>query len=360
MAFLDNNGVETLVSILKNKITNAFASKSDLGSKQDVLVSGTNIKTVNGNSLIGSGNISIEDKDAYRLEYPYELYGSFQAKTTLYPKNIVFTALDGTLISSAKSAGFNTNKSLATDYFNPFGPIYYYDGTNSVSANKYVSGNHLKSFGLVQAQYAFNVPANAWVKGRPVYLVCVTLNNTVRVSSTTQTLPNGPDGFVYMMLGIACGTGSGTGANDFYLTPSHPIYHYAVGSGIRLYLNQPVEKGSKVLQLEIQDWGNEYVLLDGLNLFSRQSFVSATGMDYDAIEIIITDDNLSPEFNGVERRRYYFYDYSELTTYACIYKDLGGQNNIMIDSASEANSITIEGHTFTIDDYYNSWTCPHN
>lgn len=360
MAFLDNNGVETLVSTLKTKIANAFASKSDLGSKQDVLVSGTNIKTVNSNSLIGSGNISVEDKDAYRLEYDHEGYGSFQAKTVLYPKNIVFTALDGTLISSAKSSGINTNKSLATDYFNPFGPIYYYDGVNSVSANNYVSGEYLKSFGLVQAQYAFNVPANNWVKGRPVYLTCYMLNNTARISSITQTLPNGPNGLVYIMLGIARGTGSGTGSNDFYLTTSHPIYYYAVGSGVRLYLNQPPLNGSNVLQLEIQDWGNEYVLLDGSGLFDGQYFVSATGMDYDAIEIFITDDNLAPEFNGVERRRYYFYDYSELTTDACIYKDLGGQNNIIIDYASEASSITIEGHTFTIDSYYNSWTCPHN
>lgn len=31
----------------------------DLSSKQDVLVSGTNIKTINGNSLLGSGNITI-------------------------------------------------------------------------------------------------------------------------------------------------------------------------------------------------------------------------------------------------------------------------------------------------------------
>ena len=32
----------------------------DVSTKQDVLVSGTNIKTINGNSLLGSGNITIE------------------------------------------------------------------------------------------------------------------------------------------------------------------------------------------------------------------------------------------------------------------------------------------------------------
>lgn len=36
------------------------ASSSDLANKQDTLVSGTNIKTINGQSLLGSGNISIQ------------------------------------------------------------------------------------------------------------------------------------------------------------------------------------------------------------------------------------------------------------------------------------------------------------
>lgn len=33
----------------------------DIASKQDVLISGTNIKTINSNSLLGSGNISVQD-----------------------------------------------------------------------------------------------------------------------------------------------------------------------------------------------------------------------------------------------------------------------------------------------------------
>lgn len=40
--------------------TSTFATKDDLATKQDTLVSGTNIKTVNGNSLLGEGNIEIQ------------------------------------------------------------------------------------------------------------------------------------------------------------------------------------------------------------------------------------------------------------------------------------------------------------
>ena len=39
--------------------TSNFATKAEVQAKQDTLVSGTNIKTVNGNSLLGEGNIEI-------------------------------------------------------------------------------------------------------------------------------------------------------------------------------------------------------------------------------------------------------------------------------------------------------------
>ena len=45
--------------------------KTKLNEKQDLLVSGTNIKTINGSSLLGDGNITIEDgqdgKSAYQI-----------------------------------------------------------------------------------------------------------------------------------------------------------------------------------------------------------------------------------------------------------------------------------------------------
>ena len=39
--------------------TSSFATKADLANKQNLLVSGTNIKTINGQSLLGNGNIAI-------------------------------------------------------------------------------------------------------------------------------------------------------------------------------------------------------------------------------------------------------------------------------------------------------------
>ena len=62
-----SNTMPTKVSDLTNDsgyITNAaltdLATKEEVSAKQDTLVSGTNIKTINGNSILGSGNIVIE------------------------------------------------------------------------------------------------------------------------------------------------------------------------------------------------------------------------------------------------------------------------------------------------------------
>lgn len=49
-----------------NKLTNA-TEKSTWNGKQDALVSGTNIKTINNTSLLGSGNINIESGDTTYL-----------------------------------------------------------------------------------------------------------------------------------------------------------------------------------------------------------------------------------------------------------------------------------------------------
>lgn len=49
MGYLDNSGLSHVITKLKALIA----------SKQDALVSGTNIKTVNGNSLLGSGDLTV-------------------------------------------------------------------------------------------------------------------------------------------------------------------------------------------------------------------------------------------------------------------------------------------------------------
>lgn len=65
---------EYLTSIPENYVTDAelnekgYATTAQLNTKQDALVSGTNIKTVNGNSLLGEGNITIEGGSSITID----------------------------------------------------------------------------------------------------------------------------------------------------------------------------------------------------------------------------------------------------------------------------------------------------
>lgn len=59
-----NQTDDTAVDYIKNKPaipdTSDFATKTELNAKQDALVSGTNIKTINNQSILGEGNIEIQ------------------------------------------------------------------------------------------------------------------------------------------------------------------------------------------------------------------------------------------------------------------------------------------------------------
>lgn len=70
----DTNVIETVkvnntALPVSNKSVNidlsGYATTSALSNKQDTLVSGTNIKTINNNSLLGSGNIDIQAGGSY-------------------------------------------------------------------------------------------------------------------------------------------------------------------------------------------------------------------------------------------------------------------------------------------------------
>ncbi len=52
--------IATNTANIATNTANIATNTSNISKKQDTLVSGTNIKTVNGNSLLGSGNISID------------------------------------------------------------------------------------------------------------------------------------------------------------------------------------------------------------------------------------------------------------------------------------------------------------
>ena len=80
----------------KSNAAATYATKQEIAGKQDTLVSGTNIKTINGNSILGEGNI--------------EITSGSKVWTATANKNIrVDTSLNGA-ISLSNWTGYNTAK----------------------------------------------------------------------------------------------------------------------------------------------------------------------------------------------------------------------------------------------------------
>lgn len=95
------------------------ADSADLAAKQDSLVSGTNIKTVNGNSLLGSGNVAITGTDFWAW---MSLASNNTVSTTAYANvtGMLFTALANTVylvqvIGAYQTAATTTGIGLALD-----------------------------------------------------------------------------------------------------------------------------------------------------------------------------------------------------------------------------------------------------
>lgn len=57
---IDTDIIATKAELANYQPVGDYATKTELASKQDTLVSGTNIKTINGQSLLGEGNIEIQ------------------------------------------------------------------------------------------------------------------------------------------------------------------------------------------------------------------------------------------------------------------------------------------------------------
>ena len=85
-----------------------FAKPTDLNGKQDTLVSGTNIKTINNQSLLGSGNINIEGGSGEGL--------STEVKNAILDcfENVAWTSADGQQYYDALSDLFFPPKTLVS------------------------------------------------------------------------------------------------------------------------------------------------------------------------------------------------------------------------------------------------------
>lgn len=221
MATLDLAGIITRVCTdLKGK----FASKSELSTKQDLLVSGTNIKTINNNSLVGSGNITISYSDiiGYQLRTNYI---GMTASDSCGSGRIWLTSADGTKmvpINTSTSSSSTVAKTLNTRPIDPFGRIIYYEpfGTANSSLSPSVQWDQHQ----IVIGYSY---VKTLTNRLPVYLKCTPKRDGSAVmADIVQTLPSTKDGYIYIFLGTAYST------TAMELQMHHPVYYHD-GIGIR-------------------------------------------------------------------------------------------------------------------------------
>lgn len=197
--------------------------------------------------------------------------GTVKTKTACYRYQLLFQQTEDTwLTMNAVSNSTGTSKTMTTQAFNPFGPIYYYNRTSTVSAGSAVGATYLYTQIEFDLRYSFN-SGSTLTSGKGVYVICDPQSDgSVKLSTSpapiTQTLPTTADGKVYIYLGQASSTAK------VELSPTHPVYYYA-GGGVREWtgaVDEILEQGTdgnwtyrKYLNGMSECWGKITTTLTG-------------------------------------------------------------------------------------------------
>lgn len=163
-----------------------------------------------------------------------EYYGaSYKSLAACYRYILLFSSIDGLNLVPVNSVNNSTatTKTLTTNEFNPFGDIFYYATTTTVSSGGTFGNFTLyRQYELVDLRYSFNTGTTLTAK-KAVYMVCAPQTSgmvKLHTSPISQTLPNTYDGLLYIYLGQSYDT------YRISLVPDHPIYWYMDGQ-VSLY-----------------------------------------------------------------------------------------------------------------------------
>lgn len=103
-----------------------IATKDDTNGKQDTLVSGTNIKTINGNSILGSGNLNINTSLPANSDVTLQTL-SFHGGTNYSISGIYVLETDAVSLNGSVGSNASINFSIDRSYYSDFssGRWYY-------------------------------------------------------------------------------------------------------------------------------------------------------------------------------------------------------------------------------------------
>lgn len=134
------------------------ATQTALNAKQDTLVSGTNIKTLNGNSLLGSGNIAIQTNP--RLLGFSGILGTQTTSTNitichsvLIPANTLTTNSILQVIFRMYRQSGNVGQMYGRIYFNTTNSL---TGATLLNSTFQMNGAGVQFLGLVERNFSYN------------------------------------------------------------------------------------------------------------------------------------------------------------------------------------------------------------
>lgn len=181
------------------------------------------------------------DSDTNTIGYQLRVAGSTMPMAdTLYRYHIVFTSADNqTLVpANTDNNGATSTHTINQRPIDPFGEIYYYGSSTSVSAGSRPAVSVLWNQIAFTLGYSFSGRLTAYA---PIYLKCAPQTDGSAIIDAaepyTQSLPTADDGKIYIYLGVA------VSVTNIELHLKHPIYYYKDGA-IRLWTNAAATSGT--------------------------------------------------------------------------------------------------------------------
>lgn len=186
-SLVDDNEIARLKNVTNYDDTEI---KQDLGNKQDALVSGTNIKTINGKSILGEGNIVIEGG------------GSSGGAVSGIPVGMIIShygtkAPEGYLVCDGKEYNISDYPNLANHFLEDFGSVNFNGGDGSITfavpdmRNEFLRGYHGDAEIPLSGEIGVHQEATWLVKdsityssNKPYYATFVNKDNTTDDLST--------------------------------------------------------------------------------------------------------------------------------------------------------------------------------
>lgn len=165
--------------------------------------------------------------------YNRPTYVRLKTKTNLYRYQMLLSYSDTELLPiNAVNNNTGTSKTLTTESFDPFGPIYYYYNESTVNANTVIPDGRLWAQRDMNLRYSFNT-GTTLTANKSIYLVAVPQDDgKAKLYSTpiVQEIPATDNGLIYIYLGTAYSN------YQLQLNEKHPIYYYKDGA-VRLWTN---------------------------------------------------------------------------------------------------------------------------